>query len=102
MEIWSCQRLSVHEKDLFIKCVKQWGLTSQILILAEEASELSVACLHSLRKKIKGIHYANNLIEEIADTELMIDEIKYVLELDDRVRRIRERKIERLEEYLKK
>lgn len=61
--------------QIFDLCLKKWGLNSQLLMLAEESSELSVATLHLFRVN-KG-ETMENFCEEIADVELMIEEIKY-------------------------
>ena len=63
-------------KELFDKCREKWGLRAQILMLAEECSELSVATLHLLRNK-KQENALEHFAEEIADVELMLDEMKY-------------------------
>lgn len=88
------------EEDIFTASVKKWGLRSQILMLAEEASELSVACLHWLRKK-KQCYAAASLAEEMADCELMLDEIKLALGFQSWCQQFREDKLTRLEQYLK-
>ena len=66
--------MNKHETDLFDRCLKAWGLNAQLLMLAEESSELSTATLHLLRTKKANIE---NFAEEIADVELMLSEIKY-------------------------
>lgn len=64
------------DKELYKKCIEKWGLPSQLLMLVEECTELSTATLHLLRKN-KGFHgkKINHLAEEIADVELMINQI---------------------------
>lgn len=89
-----------NEISKFVKSIEKWGLASQIAMLAEESSELTVACLHYLRTR-KQSEAEQNLVEEIADVELMIDEIKFVLLLEDKVQAVREKKLKRLEEYLR-
>lgn len=86
-------------ENLFDKCLAKWGLNSQILMLAEEAGELSVATLHLLRDK-KRKEALNNFAEEIADVELMLQEIKYYLNISDLIKKYRKQKIERLEALL--
>lgn len=68
--------MSMSRKQLFDLSLQNWGLPSQITMLAEEAAELSVAALHILRKA-KEPQALEHLAEEIADVELMLDEIKY-------------------------
>ena len=89
-------------QDIFIKCLNKWGLESQVLMLAEEASELSCAALGFLRKNKEG-DSLSHLAEEIADVELMVEEIKFYLNplsLGTRVEIWRSKKLERLEERL--
>lgn len=86
-------------KELFDKCKAKWGLDSQILMLAEECSELSVASLHFLRN-LKQEGARDHLAEEIADVELMIDEIKHYLQLNTLVQMHMGSKLSRLEKRL--
>lgn len=86
------------EEEIFKKCLEKWGLQSQILMLAEEASELTHASLKVLRKIAENP--LENLAEEIADTELMIDEISSYLSLKPMVSKFRREKLERLEKIL--
>lgn len=62
--------------ELFLKAKEKWGLNSQILMLAEEASELSAASLHLLRKLKDKAEAWEQFSEEVADVELMIAEMK--------------------------
>ena len=63
--------------------IEQIGMTEMLNQTAEEASELSQACL-KLSRKIRGINYTpktkqeliDNLYEEIADVEICIEELK--------------------------
>lgn len=87
-------------QEKFLKALDKWGLTSQILMLAEESSELSVACLHYLRNKKNQVGF-RELTEEIADVEIMIEEIKFYLKIDQWVQEFRAEKLNRLEQYLR-
>ncbi len=69
-------------KQIFDKSLELWGLNSQLLMMAEEASELSVASLHMTRnlkndteeKRLKTlIEFANELV----DVQFMLEEIAY-------------------------
>ena len=65
------------ESELMAKSLKLWGIQSQLLMLAEEASELSVAALHMNRINKDQEQVWRNFVEEIADVEFMISEMKY-------------------------
>lgn len=87
------------EEKIFIKSVTKWGLTSQMLMLAEEAGELSTTVLHCLRSK--KVDAETHLAEEIADCQLMIDEIIFILHLEEQTQKVREIKLKRVEDYLR-
>lgn len=93
-------------KALFDKCREKWGLNSQILMLAEECSELSVASLHVLRNKhISTISESKKTLlafaEEIADVEFMLAEMKYYFKNVLLIAKFRKEKERRLEAQLK-
>jgi len=76
------EKETMNLKEMFDKSREKWGLTSQLLMLAEESSELSVASLHMVRnikndteeKRLKTlVDFAN----EITDVQFMIDEMIY-------------------------
>jgi hypothetical protein len=89
------------EKELFLKSRSLWGLQSQMLMLAEEAGELSVATLHLGRaNKEKGEAW-ENFAEEIADVEFMLDEMKeYFPVLQAKINLYRQMKVKRLDQLI--
>lgn len=50
-----------------------WGAERQIRMMQEECAELIVAGSHYLRRRDVGF---NELVEELADAQLMIDQVK--------------------------
>jgi NTP pyrophosphatase (non-canonical NTP hydrolase) len=92
--------MSTELEQKFVRTLEQWGLASQIAMLAEESSELSVACLHYLRTN-KRQEAESELAEEIADVELMVEEIKFYLHNEKTVQEFRQKKLNRLEQYLR-
>lgn len=89
----------MNKKKLYQKCLDTYGLPAQVLMLAEESSELSVASLHLLRANKTNF---DNFAEEIADVELMIDEMKtYYPALTNLVNKYRAEKMKSLEGRLK-
>jgi len=61
-------------KKLFKACMKFWGLERQLRMTQEECAELIVAISHALRRRKGSVEH---LIEELADAQLMIDQIIY-------------------------
>ena len=58
------------------KIAHHYGIKSQLGQLAEECCELSVECNHSIRNGL-----TIGLIEEIADVEIMLEQIKYLCDI---------------------
>lgn len=76
-----------------------YGLENQLRQLAEECSELAVEANHSARKGSITVR----LIEEIADVEIMIDQIRYLAGIQERdILETRFYKIERQMKRIKK
>ncbi len=67
---------------LYARCVSAWGAPAQITQAAEECLELALACHHYLRDgRFKD---KEEITEEIADVELMIGQLKYMLSIAER------------------
>ena len=59
--------------QLYKDCVDFWGIERQIRMMQEECAELIIAGSHYLWKRDTGL---DELIEELADAQLMINQIK--------------------------
>lgn len=84
--------------ELYQRCIDKWGIGLQMNMLIEESSELITVISRIMRGRDKIL---NNLIEEIADVELLLGQIKYVYNIEEMVLIEKDRKIERLEKRLK-
>ena len=91
------------EKDKLQMIADHYGIKKQLRQLAEECSELAVEASHSARKGTTV-----KIIEEMADVEIMIEQIIYLskidkcdiedcinYKLDRQIKRIKEEKDER-------
>ena len=91
------------EKDKLQIIADHYGIKKQLRQLAEECSELAVEASHSARKGTTV-----KIIEEMADVEIMIEQIIYLAKidkcdiedcinykLDRQIKRIKEEKDER-------
>lgn len=74
-----------------------YGLETQLIKLCEECGELTTAAAKQLVSPNKIIQNAllDNLISELADVYVISEQIKYLLVLDDRIRRVADYKINR-------
>lgn len=80
------------------KAVKQFGAISQTIVAIEELSELQ----KELTKELRLIGNIDHLAEEVADVEIMLDQLRIIYPgLDYMVDAWRRKKITRLESRLK-
>ena len=86
------------EKKVFKKALSRFGATAQIVMVFEEMSELQ----KELCKLLRGKDTRRNIAEEIADVEIMLDQMKLHFSLEDHVTNNRKEKVSRLSERLEK
>lgn len=85
-------------EQLYLELIRKYK-EKQIIVAIEELSELQKELCKYLRDK----YNEENLIEEIADVEIMLDQIKLYFNLDQNdIDKIKEQKIERTKERLLK
>ncbi len=84
--------MQYHEQfNICEKAIHERGLKSQALIAVEELSELITAICHMVRGR------EHNVPEEIADTEIMILQLKIAMDCCKEVEEQKEYKLRRLE-----
>ena len=81
---------------LYQKAIDTWGLESQQIVAIEELSELA----KEICKVKRGVGNLNHLAEEIADVEIMCDQLRYMFAADGLVDEWKKRKLMRLRERL--
>lgn len=80
--------------------VRRWGRDAQLNQAIEELNELAVAISHYRRKDTRDNRLA--IAEEIADVQLMIEQLQYMLNLSDTCIGVYiEEKIQRVNKLLK-
>ena len=84
------------------KIADHYGLSKQQRQLSEECAELIQASSKYMRyKEVSDAQdriwkYIQNVVEEIADVEIMLEQIKYLMHISDEcIQDIKKRKIER-------
>lgn len=87
------------EKKILEKALDTYGSQAQITMVFEEMSELQKELCKFLRGKDDGKTIAN-IAEEIADVEIMLDQMKLLFDIGDDVADYREDKILRLKRRL--
>lgn len=78
------------EHEILLTAIHSFGEEVQERQAIEECSELIQAICHKHRGR------EHNIAEEIADVEIMLDQLKIINNCDSKVKEIRKFKIERL------
>ena len=87
-----------NEQEVFETAISRYGETSQLHMLLEEMSELAKEICKSMRYSKK--QYKAKVAEEVADVEIMLEQIKIIFGIDDDVEGWRLDKVVRLAERL--
>lgn len=88
----------MHKTKIYREAVRQYGLENQIVVAIEEMSELQKELCKYLRSQY--VFHAGNMIEEIADVEIMLEQLISHLHCRGSVDIEKHNKIERLAERL--
>lgn len=84
------------EREICTKALAKWGDQAQIAMVFEEMAELQKElCKHLRGKKVTG-----HIAEEIADVEIMLDQMKILFDIEELVEVNKRYKIARLDERL--
>lgn len=70
------------DKKLLKKAIDVWGKHAQLLTLLEEMSELQKEILKNINR---GKENLNELIDEAADVEIMLEQLKYIFDIEQAV-----------------
>ena len=84
--------------DIYTEAIKTFGALPQMVVAIEECSELQKEIVKIIRKKGN----LTNLAEEIADVEIMLEQLKLIFTVHDKVIEQKSRKIERLKRTIEK
>lgn len=84
--------------DIYTEAIKTFGALPQMVVAIEECSELQKEIVKIIRKRGN----LTNLAEEIADVEIMLEQLKLIFTVHDKVIEQKGRKIERLKRVIEK
>lgn len=87
----------MRREELYDKALEKNGITMQMVVCFEEFAELQ----KELTKAFRGQKHLANIAEEIADCEIMIEQMKRFFGCENAVERWKRDKLERLEQRLK-
>lgn len=73
------------------------GEKYQLTVAIEELSE----CQKEICKAIRGMVNEDHLAEEVADATIVLEQVRMLFGIDDKVRQIMDQKVERLDRQLR-
>lgn len=82
---------------IYKKAVSIWGAPAQLDMVVEECAEL-IQAINKFKREKKDSR--DNLLEEIADVEIMIGQLRFILESDKEIEQIKEVKMLKIRERL--
>lgn len=83
------------KKEIYIQALRNWGYLQKVVAI-EEMTELQ----KELSKNMRGEENELYIAEEIADVEIMLEQMKILFNIDEDVEEMKEYKIKRLAEGL--
>ena len=71
------------DEEILIKAIGKWGKNAQLLMVLEEMSELQKEILKHINR---GKDNLDEIIDETADVEIMLDQLKYIFGIHEHVK----------------
>ena len=87
------------KEQILAKAIEKWGLSAQMFMAIEEMSELTKA-LSKVYRDGMNPETVGAVYEELADVELMLEQLHMIFQPNDEVERIKEKKLKYLEARL--
>lgn len=84
--------------ELYKKAFDKWGEFLQLLMVIEEMSELTKVISKRFRKDLFSL--SDEIIEEIADVEIMLEQLIHMYDWRESVDKIKDIKLQRLERMI--
>ena len=89
----------MEKEEIYLKLIQKFGVENQCVVAVEELSELQKEVCKMLRK-IGNVH---NLAEEIADVQIILEQLVLIHNCESEVVLLKQQKLQRTtERYLKK
>lgn len=83
--------------DLYQLAIDRWGVDAQLTVVIEELSELA----KEICKLKRGFDNLEGLAEEIADVEIMCEQLRFIIDKDFKINAYKQAKLKRLADRLK-
>lgn len=83
--------------NTFERALKAWGKEPQMLQVIEEMSELTKEILKNINRNKDNV---DELVEETADVEIMLEQLKLCYNITDRVEKYKTEKLKKIDQRL--
>lgn len=83
-------------KDLYQRVLDKYGFDAQMTVVIEELSEL----IKEICKNKRGNSNLDSIAEEVADVEIMCEQLRFIFQFDYRVDEWKKAKLDRLNERI--
>lgn len=87
----------IEEKELYKRALKDWGKEPQMMQVIEEMAELTKEILKNINRKKDNIA---ELVEETADVEIMLGQLKCCYNIEQKVDDYKKSKMQKISERL--
>lgn len=92
--------------SIYKRVIKKWGSPLQLILTIEELAELQKALTKHLRYSDPENYthereLRQHLTEEMADVEIMLEQLKLIFDNDNDVKKAKKHKLNRLENLLR-
>lgn len=87
----------MNNRKLYQRAINAWGISTQVTVAIEELSEL----IKELCKAQRSTGDLQHIAEEVADVEIMCEQLRHIFDIDSVVDAWKESKLKRLEQRLK-
>lgn len=92
------------DKEIMQKAIDTYGESAQLDMVIEEMSELTKAILKDRRNTFsdgsKSSECLDNIIEEVADVEIMLEQLKIIFSCHNNIDKVKVNKLNRLKDRL--
>ena len=82
--------------ETLTRALDKWGADAQILMFIEESAEATEAILYNRRGKV----HVDNVIEELADLQIMLHQMRALYDYDGKFLGIYNQKLQRLRDLI--
>lgn len=90
--------LESKKNSVYNRAIKKWGVPIQIVVAIEELSELQ----KELTKELRYCEKLDTIAEEMADVEIVLEQLKIIFNNKKVVESYKKHKIKRLEKLINK